>query len=327
MDNLNININSDPFESLLKRFDGVARGIKRYILNRKNKNEKTMESFQYALSVFEQLEIELPEEARYAWAIDTIEKLQGIENLSSVIQGARIPGDPKVDDIDDEWFSAFVNSSKKAFSNWSRVMYSDILSKELENPSSISVLTLSKLMQLGEKDFEAFLRVCSTCYFDNNRVVVDPLILSLDKQLLSMFDMKKDQLFLLEEIGLIKISKKPFLKNFENYYGTQNAFPIKIKNRIVRKGNISHYTYELDFRDCSQEFCGVVVPPGNNNAFKLRELAFFGYVQFSQAGRELANTIDFSLINLEVPLEYLRQGMKYFASEQQEQLVEYLQQQ
>lgn len=43
----------------------------------------------------------------------------------------------------------------------------------------------------------------------------------------------------------------------------------------MRKGNISHYTYELDFRDCSQGFCGVVVPPGNNNAFKIRELAFF----------------------------------------------------
>lgn len=74
-----------------------------------------MESFQHALSVFEQLEIKLPEEARYAWAIDTIEKLQGIENLSSIIQGTRISDDPKVDDIDDECFRHLLRVQKSIF--------------------------------------------------------------------------------------------------------------------------------------------------------------------------------------------------------------------
>lgn len=49
MDNLNININSDPFESLLKRFDGVARGIKCYILNRKIRMKKRWRAFNMLL--------------------------------------------------------------------------------------------------------------------------------------------------------------------------------------------------------------------------------------------------------------------------------------
>lgn len=318
MSDVNFNFNSDPFESLLRRFDGVAKGLSKYVRNRKTNDEIEKNRFANVKEIFDQMNVQLTEEERVALAIFAAQKQQGYENLKEVLRCSKINDASRVSDIGDEWFSAFTESSKEAFSRWSRVLHSQLLSRELENPGTVSVATLLKVMQLGEKDFNAFCGIFSTSYFHKNQVI-NPMVLSLDDKYLKKLGLSKNHLLLLEELGLVKISERPILKNLENFIGTGKTKYLRIIE-YTTEHKITNFTYEVSLAKDPIKFQGVVVPRGKNNPFGNRQMAFFGYVQFTQIGRELANTLDSASVDEETVRTYLAKGMNIFRSEQQQEL-------
>ena len=123
----------------------------------------------------------------------------------------------------------------------------------------------------------------------------------------------------MEELGLVKISERPILKNLENFIGTGKTKYLRIIE-YTTEHKITNFTYEVSLAKDPIKVQGVVVPRGKNNPFGNRQMAFFGYVQVTQIGRELANTLDSASVDEETVRTYLAKGMNIFRSEQQQEL-------
>lgn len=201
----------------------------------------------------------------------------GINNFERVFSDVPPMGSFDTENVDDSWFSAFVDGAKRAFSNWESRAYGKVFHEETLSPGSVSMVTLTNMAKMGCRDIENFVQVCSLSYVDENDRYVRPLIFFLDDNKLSRFDLSSRDLRILEEIGLISIrNMQKHIAKEDTEIALQRISPgVNVENRMVI------------FKTKS----GQIILQRQYDWFetKKRLSVNYGIVDFTESGKELAN--------------------------------------
>lgn len=180
-----INIDGKPLEKLI---EVVSNGIG--TLYRPRKIRKEADAQAYAIKVLENAKAIAGSETKLIEA-ETVERIgqrlvaQEIrrqDNIDSVVEkaaedlkGKQVSEEP----VDEDWATRFFGIVQDVSQEEMKVLWSKILSREIERPSTFSIRTLETLRNLSAKEAELFEKVAPFVLFQNEYFIYnDPDVLN-----------------------------------------------------------------------------------------------------------------------------------------------------
>lgn len=154
-------------------------------------------------AALEGIGIQLSDDEVRAIAFSALQEVKGFENLCAVIERVNIPEDAPAEDIEDEWMSRFVECSKEAFSEWKRVLLSDVASAKASDPNALSIGALNCIARMEAQDMET-LKKMRAITPDLSGLFTYPIILIKDDSLLSIVELDTKQIERLRDIGVLR---------------------------------------------------------------------------------------------------------------------------
>ena len=103
------------------------------------------------------------------------------------------------ENIDEDWKNDFFDKGRKIYSEDLQFLFGKILSGEIKQPGTYSKRLLGILSNLSQKEAAIFNKITKYTFKDNKN---NSFIIS-DDEILEKFDIKLDEIILLEEAGLI----------------------------------------------------------------------------------------------------------------------------
>lgn len=171
---LTVNIEGKPLEKLI---EVVSNGIG--TLYRPRKIRKEADAQAYAIKVLEKAKTEAEVDSMLMEA-DTIERIgqrlvaQEIRrqnNIDSVVEDAaeELKGKDVSDEpVNEDWATRFFGIVQDVSNEEMKVIWSKILAKEIERPSTFSMRTLETLRNLSSKEAELFEKIAPFVLLQNN---------------------------------------------------------------------------------------------------------------------------------------------------------------
>lgn len=257
-----INIDGKPLEKLI---EVVSNGIG--TLYRPRKIRKEAEAQAYAIKVLENakavagsetmlIEAETVErigqrlvaqEIRRQNNIDTV-----VEKAAEELKGKQVSDDP----VDEDWATRFFGIVQDVSQEEMRILWSKILSKEIERPSTFSMRTLETLRNLSAKEAELFEKVAPLVLYQGNYFIFNEF------DVLEKMGVKYMDLAQLTESGIL-LPGTFVSKNYESDPNKDTASAIIYGEKVIIMG-------------LPQGTKGVVIP----------------VVLLSKAGEELLSLLD-----------------------------------
>lgn len=117
--------------------------------------------------------------------------------------------------IDEDWKNHFFDKGKKIYSEDIQFIFGKILAGEIKQPGTYSKRLLGLLSNLSQKEALIFNKIAKYTLKNNNN-----LFIISDNELLKSFDIKLDEIILLEEAGLI--NSNPLTISGTNIYEYKN---------------------------------------------------------------------------------------------------------
>lgn len=191
--------------AIIKSVDDLSDG---WFIVHKAKRE-AMADVAYSQLYIEQLRekgIELSESEAKAFAIMNARAIKSSENLSAILDEVHIPDDAEVERIDDEWYSAWIDGAKDAFSEWNRALYRRAMEMKAVDPLSFSRTSLGIIARLEEGDLLAIERVMGLVPLGDDHPAV-PMIVVEDEDLLDLLRLSESQIGHLCDVGIIRQSQ------------------------------------------------------------------------------------------------------------------------
>lgn len=151
------------------------------------------------------------------------------ENLQNVTSVSDTP-------VDDDWINTFFDSVANVSSEQMQIIWSKILSGEVEKPGRFSLRTLNTLKCLTKFDASIIKKIIpfSICAQDN-------YIIILDHDLLDKFGISYSDLLLLQDIGIVQINTNMVLNvivNGEDIIFYDKKFKIEFYSKDGREHRI-----------------------------------------------------------------------------------------
>lgn len=135
------------------------------------------------------------------------------------------------EDIDEDWKNNFFDKGRKIYSEDLQFIFGKILAGEIKQPGTYSKRLLGLLSNLSQKEATIFNKITKYTFKDNKN---NSFIIS-DDEILKNFDIKLDEIILLEEAGLINTN--PLTISGTNVYQYKNY----LINFIDDKPNLQIY--------------------------------------------------------------------------------------
>lgn len=212
---ITININGKPLEKLI---EVVSSGIGTLYRPRKIRKEADAEA--YAIRVLEKAKAEAGADSMLV-EIDTVERIEKRlvaqeirrqNNIDSVVEAAAedLKGKEVSDEpVSEDWATRFFGIVQDVSQEEMKVIWSKILAREIERPSTFSMRTLETLRNLSANEAELFVKIAPFVMQQNNHFIFNESDV-LDKSGIHYVDMAK-----LTECGLLQPGT--FVrKNFES---------------------------------------------------------------------------------------------------------------
>lgn len=201
---IKINIEGKPMEKLI---EVVSNGIG--TLYRPRKIRKEAEAQAYAIKVLENAKATAGAETMMIEA-DTAERigqrmlakeLRRQNNIDTVVEAAaaELKGKQVSDEsVDEDWATRFFGIVQDVSREEMKVLWSKILAKEIERPSSFSMRTLDTLRTLSAKEAELFQKVAPYILHQNDYFIYN------DTDVLAKYNIHYTDLAQLTECGLLQ---------------------------------------------------------------------------------------------------------------------------
>lgn len=101
-------------------------------------------------------------------------------------------------EIEEDWKNNFFDNGRKIYSDDLQIIFGKILAGEIKQPGTYSKRLLSILSNLSQREAEIFNKLSRYTMNNHNRVFI-----IADSDILKKFDIKIEEIILLEEAGLI----------------------------------------------------------------------------------------------------------------------------
>lgn len=215
-----INIEGKPLEKLI---EVVSSGIG--TLYRPRKIRKEADAQAYAIKVLENAKATAGAETMMIEA-DTAERigqrmlsqeLRRQNNIDTVVEAAaaELKGEQVSDEpVDEDWATRFFGIVQDVSREEMKVLWSKILAKEIERPSSFSMRTLETLRNLSAKEAELFQKIAPYILHQQDYFIFN------DSDVLKKHDIQYDDIAKLIECGILQsgtmVSKHYYAKTDED---------------------------------------------------------------------------------------------------------------
>ena len=173
------------------------------------------------------------------------------EHLEKIIEQSipDVQTTAKPENIDPDWLYLFIEKAKNISSPKMQLLWSKILSGEVNNKGAFSKRTLEFLSTIEKKEAELFTKLCGyTIIADTSYPIVD----NLDSEFYKKKGITYDSLSHLDDIGLVKLAHGGEYQATEIEHGTvafyfSETIPMQLKNNCfhVRRVLFSNIGKEL----------------------------------------------------------------------------------
>lgn len=232
--------------------------------------------------------IELSENQAKAFMLMNSRGIKNAENLGAILDKMQIPENAPADRIEDEWYSAWIDGAKDAFSEWNRDLYRSAMEHKAFDPTSVSRAALGIIAKMDKGDLLAIQKLMGLCALDECHYH-NPMILSEEDEILRLAGLTRSIVGHLQDIGVLRQTPDSITKQ-----GVWNKTSTKIdvdqvyfiQERLERL---------VDFSFFGHEKVRIPVPcrTTNNGIRKtIKVFVDYGHFVFTESGLEICNMLE-----------------------------------
>lgn len=187
---------------VIESIDNLSDG---WFLVHKSKREAKADATYPQLYIEQMREsgIELSDSEAKAFMLMNAKTIRSAENLSAILDDVTIAEDAPTDEIQDEWYSAWVDGAKDAFSDWNRAIYKKALECKASDPTSLSRAALGVIAKLDESDIDTIEKLMGITP-DGDRVLRVPMIVSDDDEVLGIIGLSMAKIGHMCDVGVLR---------------------------------------------------------------------------------------------------------------------------
>lgn len=273
--------------AIIKSLDDLADGW--WLTHKARKAAKADISYsQLYIEHMREQGIELSENEAKAFVLMNSRGIKNAENLGAILDKVQIPDNTPADQIEDEWYSAWIDGAKDAFSEWNRDLYRSVMEHKALDPTSISRAALGIIAKMDKGDLPAIQKLMGLCALDECHYH-NPMILSEEDEILRLAGLTRSTVGHLQDIGILRQTPDSITKQGIWY---KTGIKIDVDQVYFVQEGLERL---VDFSFFGHEKVRIPVPcrTTNNGIRKTAKVYVdYGHYIFTESGLEICNMLE-----------------------------------